>query len=210
MLRDTSQGCLWLNPELILGWGGMAGHAGSLTALLGTKFFPVNPSAWCWQPLEKRAGWAQYCPLPHEEGLNPLLQEDRGFNFHSALCLQPGSPGQALPSGSRSDGFSAPVLTRQPGQKCISSLHRPPIKKREDSSISNSPAARQKMENRNKGERGAVAVSSDLSERARPVREQRPLPRAGPEPPRLSQPHGVTGRGAGPTPHCLLSSKTSP
>lgn len=54
MLRNSSQECPWLNSELLLGWGGMAGLQGlSRLCCEPEQFFPVNLSASCWQPLQK-------------------------------------------------------------------------------------------------------------------------------------------------------------
>lgn len=138
MLRNSSQECLWLIPELLLGWGGMAGHAGLSQHRCGPQqFFPVNLSAWCCQPLEKREGWAQYCPQSCTEPCKaePSFQEDRGFNFQ-LLCCVPRLDPKARPVPRPflhsprlwlrwffRPGAHSPA--RQRGQKCISSLCRP-------------------------------------------------------------------------------------
>lgn len=123
------------------------------------------------------------------QGLNPLFQEDRGFNFQFPCCVQcPVSPDwiprpgwwpspflhRAAAPRSRSDGFSAPVLAALHGSEAKSAflpsaVPRPTIQKG-DSGISNSPAATRKMENRNKRERGSrgCQLGSVRAERARP------------------------------------------
>lgn len=113
MLRNSSQECLWLNPELLGvgrdGWACRGPHQHRLNPWeVGAGcFFPVGLNASRWQPLEK-SKWGELSIVhihmqPYEsfQGLNPLFQEDRGFlisSSHAAYGLlslsRPGSQGQ--------------------------------------------------------------------------------------------------------------------